>query len=229
MIRRQRRTIPLVRLSDILGVAGAPTGAKVPIATIGYSGHRMGFIVDAFVGEQQIVIKTLGTHLAKVDNVAGVTILGAGEVVPILNVPDGSNQPLDVLVSSCQTGPNEDFDKDGRLDLLLRPGEIDALQRAGAQTLWVGAESGSQRILDAMDKGTRVEQIHEAARRLKWAAPRLMWPVNLLVLPAALRSVTSLDGMDQPWTLLQDQLGRMHVESRLLGGAYVASGVCASS
>jgi two-component system chemotaxis sensor kinase CheA len=40
------------------------------------------------VGEQQIVIKTLGSHLRRVDNVAGVTVLGAGEVVPILNVPD---------------------------------------------------------------------------------------------------------------------------------------------
>lgn len=89
VIRRQRRTIPLVRLSDILGVpANGVVGAKVPIATISYSGHRMGFIVDAFIGEQQIVIKPLGTHLKKVDNVAGVTILGAGEVVPILNVPD---------------------------------------------------------------------------------------------------------------------------------------------
>jgi anaerobic magnesium-protoporphyrin IX monomethyl ester cyclase len=56
-----------------------------------------------------------------------------------------------------------------RADLLTRPGEVEALQRAGAQTLWMGAESGSQMILDAMDKGTRVEQIHEAARRLKAA------------------------------------------------------------
>ncbi|MBS3956752.1 MAG: hybrid sensor histidine kinase/response regulator [Clostridiales bacterium] len=90
VIRRQRRTIPLVRLADILGVPAddpAP-GAKIPIANVGFSGHRMGFMVDALVGEQQIVIKTLGTHLRKVDNVAGVTILGAGEVVPILNVPD---------------------------------------------------------------------------------------------------------------------------------------------
>ena len=91
VIRRQRRTYPLVRLADILRVSGEPKGSKVPIATIGYSGHRMGFIVDGFIGEQQIVIKTLGTHLAKVDNVAGVTILGAGEVVPILNVPDLMN------------------------------------------------------------------------------------------------------------------------------------------
>jgi radical SAM superfamily enzyme YgiQ (UPF0313 family) len=53
-----------------------------------------------------------------------------------------------------------------RVDLLLKGDTIAALARAGARTVWVGAESGSQRILDAMDKGTRVEQIHEAARRL---------------------------------------------------------------
>ncbi|HSN76745.1 MAG TPA: radical SAM protein [Anaerolineae bacterium] len=53
-----------------------------------------------------------------------------------------------------------------RVDLLLRPGEIDALRRAGAQIVWVGAESGSQKILDAMEKGTTVEQIYEASRRL---------------------------------------------------------------
>jgi len=89
VIRRQRRTIPLVRLSEILGVPEAPpTGGKVPIVTIGYSGQRMGYIIDGFVGEQQIVIKPLGNHLKKIDNVAGVTILGAGDVVPILNVPD---------------------------------------------------------------------------------------------------------------------------------------------
>jgi two-component system chemotaxis sensor kinase CheA len=89
VIRRQRRTIPLVRLGDILGVPQeVTTGAKIPIAVIGFSGHRMGFIVDSFIGEQQIVIKTLGTHLRRVNNVAGVTVLGAGEVVVILNVPD---------------------------------------------------------------------------------------------------------------------------------------------
>ncbi|HEX9094143.1 MAG TPA: hybrid sensor histidine kinase/response regulator, partial [Coriobacteriia bacterium] len=88
VIRRQRRTIPLVRLGDILGVEHVPGGGKIPIATIGFSGHRMGFIVDSFVGEQQIVIKTLGSHLKRVENVAGVTVLGAGEVVVILNVPD---------------------------------------------------------------------------------------------------------------------------------------------
>ncbi|MDI6843749.1 MAG: response regulator [Anaerosomatales bacterium] len=90
VIRRQRRTIPLVHLRDVLGLPAGEEAEtrKLPVVTIGFSGHRMGFLVDAFVGEQQIVIKTLGSHLKHVDNVAGVTILGAGEVVPILNVPD---------------------------------------------------------------------------------------------------------------------------------------------
>ena len=56
-----------------------------------------------------------------------------------------------------------------RADLLVRDGEVDALRDAGCETVWMGAESGSQRILDAMDKGTRVEQIAEAARRLRAA------------------------------------------------------------
>ena len=60
-----------------------------------------------------------------------------------------------------------------RADLLTRVGEVDALALAGAQTVWMGAESGSQKILDAMDKGTRIEQIHEAARRLKGAGIRV--------------------------------------------------------
>jgi anaerobic magnesium-protoporphyrin IX monomethyl ester cyclase len=59
-----------------------------------------------------------------------------------------------------------------RADLLRRPGEVEALRRAGARTVWLGAESGSQKILDAMEKGTRVEQIREAAQRLKTAGIR---------------------------------------------------------
>jgi len=79
-------------------------------------------------------------------------------------------------------------------------------------------------IISHLKPGARV-----VASGLKWAAPWLMRPINLLVLPAALRSVTSLEGMDQPWRLLQDQLGQMNVESRLRGAAYIASGVRVSS
>jgi radical SAM superfamily enzyme YgiQ (UPF0313 family) len=42
-----------------------------------------------------------------------------------------------------------------------------ALAKAGCKTVWVGAESGSQKILDAMDKGDTVEDIYNAARLLR--------------------------------------------------------------
>ncbi len=54
-----------------------------------------------------------------------------------------------------------------RADLLLKEDNIEALAQSGLDTVWIGAESGSQKILDAMDKGTKVEQIHEATRLLK--------------------------------------------------------------
>lgn len=60
-----------------------------------------------------------------------------------------------------------------RVDLLLRDGEIEALRRAGCRTVWTGVESGSQKILDAMDKGISVEQIQEAADRLHSAGVRV--------------------------------------------------------
>ena len=65
------------------------------------------------------------------------------------------------------------FKCQSRVDLLLRDGEIESFARAGAHTVWVGAESGSQRVLDAMEKGTRVEQIGEATRRLRAAGIRV--------------------------------------------------------
>lgn len=54
-----------------------------------------------------------------------------------------------------------------RVDLLLKEDTIDALVESGADTVWIGAESGSQRILDAMDKGTTIEQIYKATKLLK--------------------------------------------------------------
>jgi anaerobic magnesium-protoporphyrin IX monomethyl ester cyclase len=54
-----------------------------------------------------------------------------------------------------------------RVDLLLKEDTIDALAESGLEEVWVGAESGSQAILDAMDKETKVEQIYEATTLLK--------------------------------------------------------------
>ena len=59
------------------------------------------------------------------------------------------------------------FKIQSRADLLVQENYIEALAKAGCDNAWMGAESGSQKILDAMDKGTTVEQIYEATRMLK--------------------------------------------------------------
>lgn len=59
------------------------------------------------------------------------------------------------------------FKMQGRVDLLLQENNIKDLARAGCDNIWMGAESGSQKILDAMDKGTTIEQIKEATQLLK--------------------------------------------------------------
>jgi len=59
------------------------------------------------------------------------------------------------------------FKIQSRADLLLKDEQIAPLAAAGCEVVWMGAESGSQRILDAMDKGTTVEQIAEATTLLK--------------------------------------------------------------
>ncbi|MCU1339983.1 MAG: Radical domain protein [Bryobacterales bacterium] len=58
------------------------------------------------------------------------------------------------------------FRMQSRCDLMTRE-TVEALRRAGCIEIWMGAESGSQRILDAMEKGIRAEQIAEARENLR--------------------------------------------------------------
>jgi len=54
-----------------------------------------------------------------------------------------------------------------------------ALDSAGCQEAWIGAESGSQRVLDAMNKGTTVAEIITARQRLKSAGIRVGFFIQL--------------------------------------------------
>lgn len=54
-----------------------------------------------------------------------------------------------------------------------------ALAKAGTQEVWLGIESGSQRVLDAMDKGTLVDSARSATRNLRAAGIRVGWFLQL--------------------------------------------------
>jgi anaerobic magnesium-protoporphyrin IX monomethyl ester cyclase len=59
------------------------------------------------------------------------------------------------------------FKIQSRADILLKENTLKNLAAAGCDTIWIGAESGSQRILDAMDKGITVAQIYEVTKKIK--------------------------------------------------------------
>jgi anaerobic magnesium-protoporphyrin IX monomethyl ester cyclase len=65
-----------------------------------------------------------------------------------------------------------------RVDLMTERA-VEGLARAGCVEVWLGVESGSQKILDAMDKGTRVEQIPAVRERLAKAGIRACYFLQL--------------------------------------------------
>lgn len=62
---------------------------------------------------------------------------------------------------------------------LMKPEAVAALARAGAEEVWLGVESGSQKILDAMEKGSNVTEARAATRLLKAAGVRACWFIQL--------------------------------------------------
>lgn len=74
------------------------------------------------------------------------------------------------------------------------------------------------RVLARLEPGAAV-----VAAGLKWA-PFWAWPTNLFVWSAALYSVTAMEGMDAPWSLLAQRVHGLQIEPVLFGGGYVAWG-----
>lgn len=94
-----RETIPLDRqavslawLSDVLELprprATAQSTENVLVLVLGLGLARIAFRVEEILGEQEVLVKALGRQLARVRNVAGASVLGTGQVVPVLNVAD---------------------------------------------------------------------------------------------------------------------------------------------
>jgi two-component system chemotaxis sensor kinase CheA len=84
--------LPLISLAHLLRLPEAdkplPADVKIPIIILRVVEKRIALRVDHFLSTQEVVIKNLGRQLKRVQNVAGATILGDGQLVMILNVSD---------------------------------------------------------------------------------------------------------------------------------------------
>ncbi|MDO8318539.1 hybrid sensor histidine kinase/response regulator [Rhodoferax sp.] len=86
-----KSVVALAGLADVLEIAltaSAHADAHVSVIVLGLGDARVAFRVDEILGEQEILVKSLGQQLARVRNVAGASMLGTGRVVPVLNVAD---------------------------------------------------------------------------------------------------------------------------------------------
>lgn len=91
VINLRGRTIPLVNLSDLLcGSPEASRPERIPddsyVVVAGVGSRSVGLCVDALVGEQEVVIKSLGTLLGDIPGLSGATILGDGRVALIVDI-----------------------------------------------------------------------------------------------------------------------------------------------
>ncbi|OIQ55596.1 chemotaxis protein CheA [Neomoorella thermoacetica] len=81
------RVLPLIYLGQALGLATPiPAADTYAVVIVGLAEKQVGFIVDDLIGEQEIVIKSLGNFIGKIPGIAGATIMGDGSVALILDV-----------------------------------------------------------------------------------------------------------------------------------------------
>jgi two-component system chemotaxis sensor kinase CheA len=80
--------IPIARLGEVLSVPkGEATNEEdIFVVVVHVGDHKMGIVVDNLIGQQEIVIKTLGKLLSGLKMLAGATVLGDGHVAMILDV-----------------------------------------------------------------------------------------------------------------------------------------------
>ena len=87
VILLRNMVIPVVRLNEILEVPDSIENQKAITCVIVKKGDKLSsFLVDSLVGQQEIVIKSLGKVLSNIKYIAGATILGDGNVALILDV-----------------------------------------------------------------------------------------------------------------------------------------------
>ncbi len=86
VIQLRGTVIPLIRLNDVVGIESSKAPDDNLVVVIVKKGDRLaGLVVDELIGQQEIVIKSLGKYISKCKFISGATILGDGEVALIID------------------------------------------------------------------------------------------------------------------------------------------------
>lgn len=86
VIHLRGQVIPLIRLNEVLDIESKKSPDENLIVVIVKKGDKMaGLVIDELIGQQEIVIKSLGKYIKQCKFISGATILGDGEIALILD------------------------------------------------------------------------------------------------------------------------------------------------
>jgi len=88
VMRLRDEIVPLINLGHILreNRAGFTLIEKPYVVVVGLADRKLGILIDRFLGQEEVVIKSLGRYLGSTDGVAGATILGDGRIRLIVDL-----------------------------------------------------------------------------------------------------------------------------------------------
>ncbi|MFP4485364.1 MAG: chemotaxis protein CheW [Campylobacterales bacterium] len=107
VLKLRNEVLPLVRLADMFGVDTVfESSEETYVVVVGLAENKLGVIVDFLIGQEEIVIKSLGYYLKGIEGIAGATIRGDGKVTLIVDVAAMMN-----LAKNVKTSVQESIEK----------------------------------------------------------------------------------------------------------------------
>ncbi|GAB2677821.1 chemotaxis protein CheA [Thalassiella azotivora] len=138
--------LPLVQLSEVLGVDSDREDGHVVIAVLLAEGKRFGLVVDRVLNTEEIVVKPLSARLKSLGTYSGATLLGDGRVALILDVQALARRALSTEA----------------LDRQLGEGQQTVVRREPNQVLIAGV-GGDRQVAIPLSMVARLEQIKSAS------------------------------------------------------------------
>jgi two-component system chemotaxis sensor kinase CheA len=104
VLQLRGQVLPLMRLGQKPVEDVGHGNSKLFVLVINFAGRKLGLIVDALEGEEELVIKSLDDQTIATDLISGASILGDGRVVLIVNLPAVVDRFTSTLSSTAPTG-----------------------------------------------------------------------------------------------------------------------------
>jgi two-component system chemotaxis sensor kinase CheA len=148
--RLRGELLPLVRLTDVLGLTSERHDGHVVIAVLRSEGRRFGLVVDRVINTEEIVVKAVGGQMKAIGLYSGATVLGDGTVALILDV-----QALARRALRTETTDRQDSQK--------AAAHAAAAIETDRQRMLLAAIGGGRRVAIPLDTVTRLEQVRTDA------------------------------------------------------------------